>query len=81
MRSLFLAALLLAGCGGGSSMGTQKLGDTCAADDDCESGMCRAFQMMTVQKCTQACTKATEATDCPVPPTSGKCNQNGYCRM
>jgi hypothetical protein len=26
------------------------------------------------------CTPATEATDCPVPPTSGTCNKQGYCK-
>lgn len=83
MRSLLLAALLLAGCGdgGGTGMGTKKLGDSCAGDGDCESGMCRGFQMMTIMKCTQACTVATQATDCPMPPTAGTCNQNGYCRF
>jgi hypothetical protein len=36
--------------------------------------------IMMVLSCTKTCTVATETADCPNPPTSGTCNNNGYCK-
>jgi hypothetical protein len=78
-------ALSLAACGNISSssdMGAKKaFGDNCTADTDCESGICRGFQMMTVTKCTKACTAATAAQDCPNPPSTGTCNTDNICKF
>jgi hypothetical protein len=82
MKRILVALALVAGCGGSMDMPQKKaFGDTCATDADCESGMCRSFQMMTVNKCTKACTMATQAADCPNPPSMGTCNNNGVCRF
>ncbi len=65
--------------GGGG--GTKPLGADCTVDADCQSAMCRGFRQQTVHFCTQPCTLATGATDCPVPPTAGSCTNNGYCKF
>ena len=61
--------------------GKKAFGDTCKVDGDCQSNMCRGFQMMKVLKCTKACTIATQAVDCPKPPSTGQCTPNGYCKF
>ncbi len=80
-------ALVVSGCGGtyGPGDGGEPAGDAlapfgsvCAANEQCASGVCfvggnRSF-------CSLRCTAATQATDCPVPPTSGACNMQGYCK-
>ena len=59
----------------------QPFGASCVVDGDCQSGMCRQFRMGTVHFCTQPCTVATQATDCPSPPSTGTCTNNGYCKF
>ena len=83
------ASLLVATtCGGSSGGGTPDagppdaglpLGSSCTLDTDCASDICRPFRMQTVHLCTKPCTAATQATDCPVPPTAGTCSPNQYC--
>ena len=92
MRSFVLvAALLVAGCGGttppqpgpdmaqaGGDMTLLPFGAPCMMGSDCASNVCfvggnRSF-------CSLHCTAATQAMDCPVPPTSGVCNMQGYCK-
>ncbi len=93
MRSLLIGlVLVIAGCGGtyGPADGgdTQTLGTgdgglspfgtVCTMNAQCASNVCfvggnRSF-------CSMHCTAATQATDCPVPPTSGLCNMQGYCK-
>ena len=80
--------LLLLGCGGSTppdmpdlaGMGDmlKAFGEACSANAECASNVCfvggnRAF-------CSLHCAAATQATDCPVPPTSGTCNMQGYCK-
>ena len=60
--------------------GPKMFGDTCTTDCECDSSMCRQFQMGAVMKCTKPCTVATQATDCPTPST-GMCTNNGYCKF
>lgn len=60
--------------------GPKLFGDTCTADCECGTSMCRQFQMGAVMKCTKPCTVATQATDCPTPGT-GMCTNNGYCKF
>lgn len=88
MRAISLAFVLtILGCGsapaGSTDMaaGTKVFGDPCAVDGDCQSGLCRDFQMQTIRKCTKACTTATEANDCPNPPSMGTCNSNLVCKF
>jgi hypothetical protein len=92
IRTLALAlALGILGCGSGQEpsqqasdvtpVGTKAFGDTCATDADCVTGMCRNFDQRTVLKCTQPCTPATAATDCPAPPSTGECAGHGYCKL
>ena len=95
MRSLLFAVavvLTIAGCGGTSppqlgpdmtpvgstDMALKPFGAACTANAECASMLCfiggnRSF-------CSLHCTAATQATDCPVPPTSGTCNMQGYCK-
>ena len=93
MRHLLIVLaipLVLSGCGGsmppptsddgGSGDGGLLLpfGAVCTDKSQCESDVCfvggnRSF-------CSLHCTAATQATDCPVPPTSGTCNMQGYCK-
>ena len=60
--------------------GPKQLGDACTTDCECASAMCRQFQMGAVHLCTQPCTVATQATDCPTP-SAGTCTNNGYCKF
>jgi hypothetical protein len=90
MRTFFLCLLLVA-CGGTDSTnpvtdmaqatgdsGGKPFGAACTVDGDCATGHCFVGGMMSF--CTMPCTAATQATDCPVPPTSGTCNMKGYCK-
>ena len=95
MRHLLLLMLLAApvvtvGCGGtmppptddgGSSGGDGGLlpfGQPCSANSQCASSVCFLGGNRTF--CSLRCTTATAATDCPMPPTSGACNMQGYCK-
>jgi hypothetical protein len=87
---LVLAFGLVAACGGDPTMmtptdmtmpGTGAFGAACTVDGDCQSNLCRSFQMMTIKRCTKACTPATAAADCPNPPSGGTCTNNNYCRF
>ena len=95
MRSLLIGiVLVIVGCGGpygpadggdmlqagdgGADGGLAPFGTSCTMSSQCASDVCfiggnRAF-------CSLRCTAATQATDCPVPPTSGACNMQGYCK-
>lgn len=93
MRSLVIGiALAIVGCGGsygppdGGDIDMLGAGDAalapfgavCTMNAQCASSVCfvggnRSF-------CSMRCTSATQATDCPVPPTSGTCNMQGYCK-
>ena len=64
-----------------NDMGTKQLGETCTTDCDCQSSMCRQFAMGTTHLCTKPCTTATAATDCPMPPSTGMCTPNLYCKF
>lgn len=60
--------------------GPKVYGDPCTTDCECDTSMCRTFQMGATMKCTRPCTVATQATDCPAPGT-GMCTNNGYCKF
>lgn len=60
--------------------GPKVFGAACTTDCECDTSMCRPFQMGTTMKCTRPCTVATQATDCPAPST-GVCTNNGYCKF
>ncbi len=53
-------------------------GAVCTGNGDCSSNACFIGGMGSY--CSLHCTTATAATDCPVPPTSGVCNNQGYCK-
>src|SRR5690349_5821285 len=59
---------------GNDAPAARALGAACAADDDCDSGLCRPFRGHTVQLCTRPCTVETQLDDCPQPLTSGYCS-------
>ncbi len=58
--------------------GKKPFGETCGNDTECESGTC--FLGGKQSYCSIKCTVASQATDCPKPPTSGECNNQGYCK-
>jgi hypothetical protein len=60
--------------------GPKLLGDDCTTDCECDTSMCRQFQMGAVHKCTKPCTVATQVADCPAPAL-GMCTNNGYCKF
>lgn len=60
---------------GTAEAGGKPFGETCNLDSDCESNAC--FKGGSQQFCSIKCDKPA---DCPVPPTSGQCNNQGYCR-
>ena len=60
--------------------GPKHFGDACTTDCECDTSMCRQFQMGAVHLCTRPCTTATQATDCPAPSTM-TCTNNGYCKF
>jgi hypothetical protein len=69
---------MVEGDGGGADGGLAAFGAVCTTSAQCASTVCfvggnRSF-------CSLHCTAATQATDCPVPPTSGTCNMQGYCK-
>jgi hypothetical protein len=70
--------LSLAMCG---DLGTKHFGETCSGDCDCDTGMCRQFQMGATHLCTKPCTTATQTADCPNPPSTGMCTPNLYCKF
>ena len=63
---------------GGSGDGGLPFGMPCSANSECASNVCFVGGNRTF--CSLHCTMATAATDCPVPPTSGTCNMQGYCK-
>jgi hypothetical protein len=93
-RSMRAALLLLAlaACGGSdlprpdlagvdllaTEGGALPFGAACTVDGDCATGTC--FHGGMGSFCTMPCTSATQAKDCPAPPTSGTCNMKGYCK-
>src|SRR4051794_32734390 len=64
---------------GSPDAGKRALGEPCAKDNDCASGAC--FVGTRRSYCSLRCTIATQATDCPIPPTGGICNYQGFCRL
>ena len=56
----------------------KPFGQPCAVNAECQSDLCFVGGMMTF--CSLPCTAATQAKDCPVPPTSGLCNMKGFCK-
>ncbi len=62
--------------GAGGATTTTKLGfmETCAVDEDCESGICHVYTAKG-PRCTLHCQTAA---DCP-PPSVG-CNNMGFCK-
>jgi hypothetical protein len=75
----------MAHSGGGGDMASSSdmaallpFGATCASDAQCASNVCFMGGMQSF--CSFHCTQATAAHDCPVPPTSGICNNQGYCK-
>jgi hypothetical protein len=58
--------------------GTLPFGAPCTGNGDCASNIC--FMGGNRSFCSLHCTAATQATDCPVPPTSGTCNMQGFCK-
>jgi hypothetical protein len=69
------------GDAGGGDGGKKAFGETCVLPSDCESNLCEPFQQGNEMLCTKACTVATQATDCPAPPSAGTCTPKGYCRF
>jgi hypothetical protein len=83
-------ALFAIGCGGdlppaptdggaSTDMTLLPLGTPCMTGTQCQSGVC--FVGMKQSFCTLVCTAATAAQDCPVPPTTGLCNMQGFCKF
>ena len=56
----------------------KAFGASCTMDIECATGHCFVGGMSSF--CTMTCTAATQATDCPNPPTSGTCNMRGFCK-
>jgi hypothetical protein len=59
--------------------GKQPLYAACNTNDQCQSGICNAYPAKGGSFCVNACTAATQATDCP-PPSPG-CNHMGFCKV
>jgi hypothetical protein len=94
MRVLLLAALAtIAACGGiqaplgamdmtepsdGGDLSVKPFGAPCMMNSECASNVCFIGNNRTF--CSLHCAAATQATDCPNPPTSGVCNMQGYCK-
>ena len=94
MRGFAVACVLFAiGCGGdlppiggadlaggdaATDLSLLPFGAPCMTNAQCQSNLCFVGGMQTF--CSLPCTTATEAQDCPVPPTSGLCNMKGYCK-
>jgi len=62
-------------------LGPKHFGDSCTTDCDCDTSMCRQFNMGATHLCTKPCTVATQAADCPAPPSTGMCTPNNYCKF
>ncbi len=95
-KACVLSLLLVVGCGGdpapaatldlaqagdlatAADSGLKAFGEACAMDSECQSDACFLGGNRTF--CSIKCTVATAATDCPVPPTTGTCNMQGYCK-
>jgi hypothetical protein len=90
MRWLVLF-VCFAGCGGvegappgdlaiaaNPDSGGKPFGAACTVSQECATGTCFMGGMSNF--CTMPCTAATQATDCPAPPTSGTCNMRGFCK-
>jgi hypothetical protein len=58
--------------------GSLPFGAVCTADDDCQSKVCSVGNSGAF--CSLKCTRETQAADCPVPTTAGKCNRRGFCK-
>lgn len=65
------------GSEGGTAAAKKKAAETCAAADECESGVC--FIGGNQSFCSVKCTTDTAATIC-VAPFTGTCNKQGYCK-
>lgn len=61
-----------------SDGGGKPFGAACTVSGECASNVC--FLGGDQSYCSLKCTTATAATDCPKPPTSGMCNNRGFCR-
>lgn len=62
-----------------STSSTKKgFGELCSADADCESDAC--FMGGSQTFCSIRCTEETEVAVCLNPPTTGDCNNQGFCR-
>jgi hypothetical protein len=57
----------------------KAVGETCAQDDECETGAC--FKGGTRAYCTKHCSPTTAAEDCPIPPYTAVCNMQGFCKL
>lgn len=58
---------------------SKKFGEPCASDAECASHAC--FMGGSQAYCSFHCTpQGAPSTDCPTPPTSGQCNNQGYCK-
>lgn len=57
----------------------KKFGEPCTTDADCASHAC--FTGGSQAYCSFHCTPmGAPSSDCPTPPTSGQCNNQGYCK-
>jgi hypothetical protein len=65
------------GAGGGSaaSDGGADFGAACDAGTQCNSGVCFSGTIMSF--CSLRCDAGSQ---CPNPPTTGMCNNQGYCK-
>jgi hypothetical protein len=63
------------------SVSLLPFGASCTSSAQCQSGACQQFQSGTITVCTKPCTVATQAVDCPSPPSTGTCNLQNYCKF
>jgi hypothetical protein len=57
----------------------KPVGDTCTQDEECEAGAC--FKGATRAFCTKRCAPEAALEDCPIPPYTGVCNMQGFCKL
>jgi hypothetical protein len=64
----------------GSAPATAKknLGDECATESECASGVC--FKGTKSSYCSLTCTPSNASSVCVPPVFDGVCNNQGYCR-